>query len=497
MTGSYQSGRSLVTMLSRLAAGTGDVRARLAAALGRPELTVAYWLPDAERWVDPVGERSELDEAGPGVTVVSYRGERVAALTHAEDLDREGPVMHVIALVLENERLRLALHSRLAEQQALRRIATAVAGQHPPDEVLELVAEEVARHLGGDSAMTARYDGPSLFTVVAEWSAAGIGHFPKGRQIRLGGPTALARVQRTGAPARVDSYEGMPGVYPAELRALGVRATVAAPIVVDGALWGAVAVASASTPFPPRAEARLGAFAELVAQAVANVDARIKLHQSRTRIVEAADAARRKLERDLHDGAQQRLVSLALCWRCSLARRRPPPRSRWRPAPTNFRRPRRIARARPRHPSRGPQPSAVLRLPCRRSRLARRCLSNSMRSSTGGCRRRTHEAALYFVAAEALTNVAKYANATTAKVTFACRAVSRDRDHRRRRRRRLRVAAVASAASPTGLMHWAEPWRSKASPASAQQCALPCRPPRPNGDVRDACPRIHGCVMRK
>jgi len=417
VTGSYQSDRSLVTMLSRLAAGTGDVRARLAAALGRPELTVAYWLPDAERWVDPVGERSELDEAGPGVTVVSYRGDRVAALTHAEDLDREGPVMHVIALVLENERLRLALHSRLAEQQALRRIATAVAGQHPPDEVLELVAEEVARHLGGDSAMTARYDGPSLFTVVAEWSAAGIGHFPKGRQIRLGGPTALARVQRTGAPARVDSYEGMPGAYPAELRALGVRATVAAPIVVDGALWGAVAVASASTPFPPRAEARLGAFAELVAQAVANVDARIKLHQSRTRIVEAADAARRKIERDLHDGAQQRLVSLAL----SLAMLARTSESATAVAVKACADELQAALGELRELARGIHPAVLSERGLEAALQALAARSPVPVELDVEFDRRlppAHEAALYFVAAEALTNVAKYAKATTAKVTL-------------------------------------------------------------------------------
>jgi len=102
----------------------------------------------------------------------------------------------------------------------------------------------------------------------------------------------------------------MRGAYPAEVRQLGVRASVAAPIVVDGDLWGAVAAASVGAPFPHDAEARLDAFAELVAQAIANVDARIRLDESRARIVEAADAARRKIERDLHDGAQQRLVSL-------------------------------------------------------------------------------------------------------------------------------------------------------------------------------------------
>jgi signal transduction histidine kinase len=127
--------------------------------------------------------------------------------------------------------------------------------------------------------------------------------------------TALARVQQTGKPARVDSYEGMEGELPEELRARGVRASVAAPVLVDGELWGGVAAGSSGRAFTAESEARLGAFAELVAQAIANVDARIKLKESRARIVEAADDARRRIERDLHDGAQQRLVAVALSLR--------------------------------------------------------------------------------------------------------------------------------------------------------------------------------------
>src|ERR687898_1012769 len=112
----------------------------------------------------------------------------------------------------------------------------------------------------------------------------------------------------------------MPGEYPAQLRALGMRASVAAPVLVDGRHWGAVAAGSGGGPFTADSEARLGAFAELVAQAIANVDARLKLSASRARIVEAADDARRRIERDLHDGAQQQLVSLALDLRMLKAR---------------------------------------------------------------------------------------------------------------------------------------------------------------------------------
>jgi len=268
--GSLDRPSAIATFVSLLAADAGDVCASLGAVLGRPDLQIVYWLPDDERWVDRNGERQAVDLSQPGATVVAHRGNRVAALLLdpplVARLDRAGPLMTAVGLALENERLQLALHARLEEQEALRRVATAVARQHEPEEVLALVASEVARHLGGDAALTARYDGHGLATVLAEWSAPGVGHFPRGRQITIGGPTALAQVQQTGAPARVDSYEGMPGDYPAELRELGMRAAVAAPIVVDGRLWGAVAAASVGAPFPPNAEARLNAFAELVAQ---------------------------------------------------------------------------------------------------------------------------------------------------------------------------------------------------------------------------------------
>jgi GAF domain-containing protein len=217
-------------------------------------------------------------------------------------------------LVVENERLQRALRARLKEEEALRRVATLVAREHAPGAVLALVTEEVGRHLEADTAVTVRHDAPGRATFVATWTAPHVDPSPfrVGRQIEPVPRGALARALETVAPARVDSYEGLPGSFAREVRASGIRATVAAPILVDGNLWGAFAAGSNTAPFGADAEARLGAFAELVAQAVANVDARIKLKESRARIVAAADDARRRIERDLHDGAQQRLVALAL-----------------------------------------------------------------------------------------------------------------------------------------------------------------------------------------
>jgi GAF domain-containing protein len=221
---------------------------------------------------------------------------------------------HRAQLAVENERLQRALRARLKEEEALRRVATLVAREHAPGEVLALVTEEVGRHLEADTAVTVRYDAPGRATFVATWTAPHVDPSPfrVGRQFEPVPRGALARALETVAPVRVDSYEGLPGSFAREVRATGIRATVAAPILVDGQLWGAFAAGSRTGPLDADAEARLGAFAELVAQAIANVDARIKLKESRARIVEAADDARRRIERDLHDGAQQRLVALAL-----------------------------------------------------------------------------------------------------------------------------------------------------------------------------------------
>jgi signal transduction histidine kinase len=413
-------GAALPTFMSLLAAAGGDVRANLADLLGRPQLRIAYWLPEAERWVDRAGSRLDLDVSRPGVTVVPYQGQRVAALidhSSGGGLELPGPLMAAVGLALENERLQLALHARLEEQESLRRIATVVARQHGPEEVLALVASEVAHHLAADAAMTARYDGPGLATVLADWSAPGVAHFPIGRQIVIGGPTALAQVQRTWAPARVDTYEGMPGEYPAELRQLGMRAAVAAPILVDGRLWGAVAAASVGAPFTRSTEVRLGAFAELVAQAIANVDARIKLDESRARIVQAADDARRKIERDLHDGAQQRLVALALLLGVVARTADPDTASKVKECATELQ----TALGELRELARGIHPVVLTErgLEAALRELASRSpVPVSVDAELDGRLPPAHEAALYFVAAEALTNVAKYARARAARVTL-------------------------------------------------------------------------------
>jgi len=320
------------------------------------------------------------------------------------------------ALAVENERLQRELRARLEEERALRRVATLVAQQHEPEMVLRVVTEEVARHLGADAALTVRYDRPERATIVAEWSAPGVAAFPGG-EIEMTPELAVAQVYATLAPARADSYEGVAGAYPALLRQIGMLASVAAPILVDGHLWGAVAAASTTEPFTAGAEVRLGAFAELVAQAIANVDARVKLKESRARIVEAADEARRRIERDLHDGAQQRLVSLALSLRFLARRAEPATATAIEGCIEDLQ----TALADLRELARGLHPAV----------LTERGLQAALPSLTAhspvpvvldddleGRLPSAHETALYFVAAEALTNIAKYAGASTATVTL-------------------------------------------------------------------------------
>jgi GAF domain-containing protein len=149
--------------------------------------------------------------------------------------------------------------------------------------------------------------------LVAARDQDGLQKVPIGERFPVEGESVAAMVLRTSRPARIDNYENAFGSTAARFRDLGLRAAVGAPIVVDGGLWGAAIVGSTRAgPLPPDAEARVGDFADLVATAIANAQAHAVLIASRARIVCAADDARRRLERDLHDGAQQRLVSLGL-----------------------------------------------------------------------------------------------------------------------------------------------------------------------------------------
>lgn len=203
--------------------------------------------------------------------------------------------------------------SALAEQQAaLRRVATLVARGGAPSAVFEAVAAEMRQCLHTFTAAWFRFENGDEVTLVAASGAPGLA-LAVGQRMPIEGDNLAATVLRIGAPARQDSLETAAGPIAEHVRGLGIRAAVGVPIIVAGRLWGLAVVGSDEPgPMPPDTEERVSDFADLAATAIANAAAREELIASRARIVAAADDARRGFERDLHDGAQQRLVSLGL-----------------------------------------------------------------------------------------------------------------------------------------------------------------------------------------
>ncbi len=203
----------------------------------------------------------------------------------------------------------------LAEQAALRRVATLVARGIQPAEIFSAVAEEIRGLLDADRAGIARFerDGNSVVSVGGSGDEDTV-KWPTGTRIEVPDHPASAVVWRTGRSARVDEdrWSSVSDPVADRLRELGIRSMVASPIIVDGCLWGVVNAWTRRGPFPAGTADRLADFTELVATAVGNAESRAELAASRARIVAAADQTRRRIERDLHDGTQQRLVSLGL-----------------------------------------------------------------------------------------------------------------------------------------------------------------------------------------
>jgi signal transduction histidine kinase len=212
-------------------------------------------------------------------------------------------------------------HEQLAlladEQAALRRVATLVAEGATPDRVFDAVRGEVARMFNAPLSGLLRYDGNGTVTQLAA-SDDYLG--PLERSWTVEGDSAVAQVCRTGLPARADYTRPTQGSIAATARSEGVLSAVGVPVVVEGAFWGVMAVGTREAePLPADLEDRLAKFTQLLATAIANAQGRTELDASRARIVATADATRRRIERDLHDGAQQQLVWLALALRAAQA----------------------------------------------------------------------------------------------------------------------------------------------------------------------------------
>jgi len=225
----------------------------------------------------------------------------------------------LIATTIANTQARQEVSALADEQAALRRVATLVARGEPPRGVFAAVAREVGLLLPAELTFIGRYE-DGLLTGVAEWRATGES-VPLRSRVSLAGRNVTEMVYTTGRPARLDSYSGASGELAAEARDRGISSLVGAPISVEGCLWGIMVAASIhAKPLPLNTEERLANFTELVATAIANAQAHAELTASRARIVATADQTRRRIERDLHDGAQQRLVTLALQLRAARAK---------------------------------------------------------------------------------------------------------------------------------------------------------------------------------
>ena len=255
--------------------------------------------------------------AAPIVVEASLWGAMVVGCSEEQPLpaDTEARLADFTELVptaIANAETRAGLAQLAEEQEALRRVATLVARGVPPEEVFASVAEEVDRLLLADVANLCRVESGGTFTILASARE----RFPVGSRWPIGGKNVTTVVLETGRPGRIDNFIAT-GPLAADIRR-EVRSAVGTPVIVEGHLWGVVAIGSTREALPPDTEARLGSFTELVAMAIANAESRAALAASRARIVAAADESRRRIERDLHDGAQQRLVHTVIVQQLAL-----------------------------------------------------------------------------------------------------------------------------------------------------------------------------------
>jgi signal transduction histidine kinase len=242
-----------------------------------------------------------------------------AGSTHKQPLPvdteaRLGSFTELVATSIGNAESRARLACLADEQAALRRVATLVARGASPAMVFAAVTEEVAHLLSIEAAIMGRYGSDDTVAFVGGWGKLDGFVAPLlGSRWSLGGKNVSTMVARTGRAARIDDYADSSNALDVAIRGTGVRSSVGTPLVVEGRLWGVVIASSTmQLPLQVDTEARLASFSELLATAIANAESRAALAASRARVVAASDQTRRRIERDLHDGIQQRLVSLGL-----------------------------------------------------------------------------------------------------------------------------------------------------------------------------------------
>ena len=220
-----------------------------------------------------------------GAVVVADGYERPPLL--ADTLDRLAAFTELVATTIANSDARTEIERLPQEQAALRQVATLVAQGAETGEVFAAVAREVAEVMHLPIAAVHRYeDDGETITSIAAWSDRP--HpFQPGTRWPLRHSGLAARVRRTGRAGRMEDYSHRRGTFAAKAREDGLHSVVGAPIIVDGAVWGLVTIASTAGPISDQAEDRLAEFTELVGTAIANTQSRTELSASRARIVAA------------------------------------------------------------------------------------------------------------------------------------------------------------------------------------------------------------------
>jgi signal transduction histidine kinase len=363
-----------------------------------------------------VGVPITVDGRPWGVMIASSnRPEPLAADTES----RIGAFTELVATAISNTQARAEAHRLTDEQSALRYVATLVAQDVPSEELFLAVVEKVGTLFGADLATLLRYEDESTATLVSIWTSDGV---------PLEGPRTWSMTEmgltRTFAqsnwPTRVDDWNQFDGPLAEYVRdTAGVTSSVGSPIIIEGRLWGALAVHSTqSEPVPVGIELRLRQFTELVATAISNTQARSDLAASRARIVAATDDERRRVVRDLHDGAQQRLVHTVVTLQMA-TRALEQESGEASPLVAEALQHAEEATGELRELAHGILPSVLTRGGLRAGvgALASRM---PVPVETGVAVDRLPpavEATAYFIVAEALTNVAKHAHASHAEVT--------------------------------------------------------------------------------
>jgi signal transduction histidine kinase len=330
---------------------------------------------------------------------------------------RIGAFTELVATAIANTEARAEVARLAQEQAALRRVATLVARGASPTEVFDAVAGEMAGVLDAEQVIVSRFEPEPALTILTN-----PGHHEdtrgRGTRLALDGPSVARSVWETGRPARIDDWEGLPGSLAAIARDTGIGSSVGAPLIVEGRVWGVIAASWGTDPPPAATEERMMEFAELVDTAIANADSRAELTASRARVLDAGDSARRRVVRDLHDGAQQRLVHTIVTLK--LAQRS----HRQRDGTTESLIAEALAQAEEanaelRELAHGMHPSALTHGGLRAGvdALVSRINLPVTVDVAGGRYSSAIEASAYFVVAEALTNVVKHARARQAQVT--------------------------------------------------------------------------------